>query len=76
MFGAYGSTIYIVIACLAAIFVGVLEGNGAVYAFNHLPAKWLCDYGEEPSAELSVRMLTRSTESGSMPCLTAFSTMG
>ena len=52
MFGAYGSTIYIVIACLAAIFVGVLEGNGAVYAFNHLPAKWLCDYGEEPSAEL------------------------
>lgn len=52
MFGAYGSTVYIVIICLLAILAGVLEGNGAVYAFNHMPARWLCDYGETPSEEL------------------------
>lgn len=33
---------------LAGLFLGILGGNGAVYAFNHVPASWLCDYGEDP----------------------------
>ena len=36
----------------AAIGIGVLLGNGAVYFFNKMPGKWLCDYGQEPSEEL------------------------
>lgn len=36
----------------AAIFVGILSGHAAVYLFNKMPAKWLCDYGEEPGEEL------------------------
>lgn len=40
------------IKCLAAILAGIFAGNGAVYFFNKMPAAWLCDYGEKPSAEL------------------------
>lgn len=40
------------IICAAAIGIGVLLGNGAVYFFNKMPGKWLCDYGQEPSEEL------------------------
>ncbi|MDR1135200.1 MAG: A24 family peptidase [Clostridiales Family XIII bacterium] len=32
----------------AAIGAGVLAGYGAVYVFNRIPSKWLCDYGEAP----------------------------
>ena len=42
----------LVIKCLLAILVGILEGNGAVYFFNKMPAEWFCDYGEEPTAEM------------------------
>lgn len=44
--------LWIGVKCLGAILLGILAGNGAVYFFNRLPAKWLCDYGEEPSKEL------------------------
>ena len=40
------------IICGVAIVLGVLLGNGAVYFFNRIPGKWLCDYGQEPSEEL------------------------
>ncbi len=42
----------LIIKCLAAILAGVFAGNGAVYFFNKMPAAWLCDYGQTPSAEL------------------------
>lgn len=44
--------IIILIKIFAAILLGILAGHGAVYIFNKIPAKWLCDYGEEPSEEL------------------------
>ena len=37
-----------VIKYLIAVLAAVLLGNGAVYLFNHMPAGWFCDYGEEP----------------------------
>lgn len=37
----------IIIAAFAA--AGVIAGNGAVYGFNRIPARWLCAHGEEPS---------------------------
>lgn len=37
---------------LITVAAGILLGNGAVYLFNHMPAEWFCDYGEEPSEEL------------------------
>lgn len=40
------------IICGAAIGAGVVLGNGAVYFFNRMPGKWLCEYDEEPSQEL------------------------
>lgn len=40
------------IICGVAIVLGILLGNGAVYFFNRIPGKWLCDYGQEPSEEL------------------------
>ena len=40
------------IICGAAIGAGEVLGNGAVYFFNRMPGKWLCDYDEEPSQEL------------------------
>lgn len=44
----------VIIVIVAAIVVGFIAGNGAVYMFNRLPDTWLCDYGEEPSKEVSV----------------------
>ncbi len=44
--------IYTIIICAVAIVVGILLGNGAVYFFNKIPGKWLCDYGKEPDEEL------------------------
>ncbi len=41
-----------VIKYLIAVILGVVLGNSAVYMFNHMPAAWFCDYGEEPSDEL------------------------
>ena len=35
-----------------SIIVGVLAGNSAVVVFNRMPARWLCDYNQEPSEEL------------------------
>lgn len=43
----------IIIKVAASIVLGVLAGFGAVYIFNKIPAAWLCDYGEKPSAELT-----------------------
>ena len=45
-------TLILIIKCLAAILAGIFEGNGAVYIFNHIPAEWLCEYGEKPGDEL------------------------
>lgn len=45
-------TLLLIIKCLSAILLGIFEGNGAVYIFNHLPAEWLCDYGEKPDENL------------------------
>ena len=32
--------------------IGVLAGFSVVTVFNRLPARWLCDYGEDPCEEL------------------------
>ena len=45
--------IFQIIKCLIAILVGVIEGNGAVYLFNKMPATWFCDYGETPTPEMT-----------------------
>ena len=42
-----------IIKCLAAILAGIFAGNGAVYGFNHMPAIWFCDYGKQPTAEMT-----------------------
>ena len=49
--------------CVIAIIAGVILGNSAVYVFNKIPGKWLCDYGKEPDAELlhTTRQRVRST---------------
>lgn len=42
----------VIIICVIAILSGIIMGNGAVYFFNRIPGKWLCDYGKEPDEEL------------------------
>lgn len=42
----------VVIQCLAGIFAGILLGNGVVYFFNKMPAKWFCNEGEAPEEAL------------------------
>ena len=49
MLEKYGVTLII---CICAIGMGVILGNGAVYFFNRIPGKWLCDYGQTPDDEL------------------------
>lgn len=43
----------IIIKAAISVLIGTLAGFSAVYIFNKMPAGWLCDYGEKPSAELS-----------------------
>lgn len=35
-----------IIFIIIAVVLGILGGNGAVVVFNHMPAKWLSEYGE------------------------------
>jgi len=39
----------LIIKTAASILIGFLAGPAAVYVFNHMPAGWLCEYGEDPS---------------------------
>lgn len=41
-------TIDILIGIALSIPIGILAGFSTIYAFNRIPAKWLCDYGVEP----------------------------
>lgn len=41
-----------IVTCIVAIVIGVILGNSAVYVFNKMPGRWLCDYGKEPDEEL------------------------
>lgn len=41
-----------VIKILFMVGVGILAGVSTVYTFNRVPAKWLCDYHEEPGTEM------------------------
>ena len=41
-----------IIECGVFLVLGIVLGNAAVYLFNHVPGKWLCDYGQEPDEEL------------------------
>ena len=43
----------IIVKFIASVLFGVLAGCGAVYTFNKMPAKWLCDYGQVPPQELT-----------------------
>lgn len=43
----------IVIKAVAAILTGTAAGFAAIYIFNKMPAKWLCDYGQIPPQELT-----------------------
>lgn len=52
MLGAYGEIIRSLLILSGAVGLGVLLGSGAVYFFNHIPGRWLTDYGQEPSEEL------------------------
>jgi len=44
-----------IIEILAAVGVGVIAGNGAVYGFNHIPAEWFTPDGCEPTEEVLSR---------------------
>lgn len=59
----YGAVIRAPLICGAAIGLGIVLGNGAVYFFNRIPGKWLTDYDAEPSEELlrPTRQRVRST---------------
>lgn len=49
MMSRFGITIAV---CIIAVILAIVMGNGAVYFFNKIPGKWLCDYDEEPDEEL------------------------
>lgn len=53
-------TMIILLQITGSIAAGVLAGFSAVYAFNRIPAKWLCDYDQTPDREMwGVRIKTR-----------------
>lgn len=45
-------TITILIKIGLSIVTGILAGFSAVYTFNRIPAKWLCDYNQKPDREM------------------------
>ncbi len=45
--------IEIIVKIAASVVIGIVAGFSIIYIFNKMPARWLCDYGEKPSQELS-----------------------
>ena len=41
----------LIIKIAASILIGFFAGPAAVYVFNHMPAGWLCEYGEDPAED-------------------------
>lgn len=41
----------LIVKIAASIIVGFFAGPAVVYVFNHMPARWLCEYGEDPSGD-------------------------
>lgn len=41
-------TVTILIRIFFSVAAGILAGFSAVYSFNRIPAKWLCDYHQKP----------------------------
>ncbi len=39
----------LIIKIAASLIMGFFAGPAAVWVFNHMPASWLCEYGEDPS---------------------------
>lgn len=58
------------IICGLSVMLGILAGNSAVFVFNKIPPKWLCDYGQEPGEEL---LQTDRQRIKSIPWKAAFS---
>ncbi|QOX64578.1 prepilin peptidase [Anoxybacterium hadale] len=53
-------TILIIFKVIITVGGGACAGTLTIYVFNRIPAKWLCDYNEEPSREMwGVRISTR-----------------
>lgn len=48
MIERYEVTIFL---CIFSVIFGIILGNSAVFFFNRIPGKWLCDYGAEPDEE-------------------------
>ncbi len=46
------STIFILVKIILAIAAGTVAGLLTVFVFNRIPARWLCDYDQEPSKEM------------------------
>lgn len=44
--------LYMTVIILASAAAGILAGCGSIFVINHVPAAWLCDYGEEPSEKV------------------------
>ncbi|MGX8774001.1 MAG: prepilin peptidase [Bacillota bacterium] len=41
----------LIIKIAASILLGFFAGPAVVYVFNHMPASWLCEYGEDPAKD-------------------------
>ena len=48
--------VIIIVRLVAYAAAGLTAGFSAVYVINHVPAKWFCDYDEEPTDEISKRI--------------------
>ena len=45
-------TVTILFRIALSIITGIIAGFSAIYTFNRIPPKWLCDYDQEPSHEM------------------------
>ena len=41
----------LIVKIATSILVGFFAGPAAVYVFNHMPAGWLTEYGEDPQKD-------------------------
>lgn len=45
-------TVIIIVKIALSVAAGLIAGLSTIYVFNRIPAKWLCDYNEEPDKEM------------------------
>lgn len=57
-------TIALLVRMVLSVAAGLIAGFSTIYVFNRVPAKWLCDYDQEPDKEMWGERISKNPWNG------------